>query len=126
MLDQIAAVDEVHRLADVDARRPARNVAGDAFAAIEDIEALDTRFGILRGGALQQAWGAQQRQQEGRHGGRQTNRLHGVSSSIRRVLVKPERLCEHNNNMIMRRVAGRSFWRQGCWSKPLLPPRTFC
>jgi hypothetical protein len=35
--------------------------------------------------------------------------LHGVSSSIRRVLVKPERLREHNNNMIMRRVAVAHF-----------------
>jgi hypothetical protein len=48
MFDQIATVDEVHRLAHVHAGRPARNIAGDAFTAIEDIEALDARFGILR------------------------------------------------------------------------------
>ena len=33
MLDEIAIVDEVHRLAFIDTRRPPRNIAGDAFTA---------------------------------------------------------------------------------------------
>jgi hypothetical protein len=41
VLDQVAAVDEVHRLADVHPRRPARNVAGDALPAIQDVKPLD-------------------------------------------------------------------------------------
>ena len=49
VLDQVAVVDEIHRLADVDARRPARNVAGDALAAIEDVESLDAGLGLRRG-----------------------------------------------------------------------------
>src|SRR5687767_3192919 len=42
MLDEIAVVDERHALAFVDPRRPARDVAGDAFAAVEDVKALHT------------------------------------------------------------------------------------
>ena len=38
VLDEIAIVDEVHRLAFVDAGRPTRDVAGDPLAAIEDVE----------------------------------------------------------------------------------------
>ena len=48
VLDQVAVVDEVHRLADIDARRPARDVARDAFAAIEDVELFDPGFGCAK------------------------------------------------------------------------------
>ena len=41
VLDQVAVVDEIHRLADIHAGRPARNVAGDAFAAVQDVEPLE-------------------------------------------------------------------------------------
>ena len=44
VLDEIAGVDEIHRLAFVHAGRPARNVAGDALAAIDDVEFLDARL----------------------------------------------------------------------------------
>ncbi len=43
MLDQVAIVDERHRLAFVDAGRPAGDIAGDALAAVEDVELLDGR-----------------------------------------------------------------------------------
>ena len=49
VVDQVAVVDEIHRLADIDARRPAGNVAGDTFAAIENVEFVDARFGLRRG-----------------------------------------------------------------------------
>jgi hypothetical protein len=42
MADQVAVVHEVHRLAEVDARRPAGDVAGHALAAVEDVQALDS------------------------------------------------------------------------------------
>ena len=38
VFDEIAIVDEVHRFAFVEARRPARNITGDSLAAIEDVE----------------------------------------------------------------------------------------
>src|SRR5262249_56870599 len=41
VLDQVAAVDEVPRLAHVLSRRPARNVASDTLPAIQDVKALD-------------------------------------------------------------------------------------
>jgi len=41
MLDQVTVVDEGHRLAFIDAGRPARNIAGNALAAIEDVKLLD-------------------------------------------------------------------------------------
>src|SRR3569833_3179493 len=44
MLDQIAIVDEVHGLAFIDAGRPARDIAGYALTAIENIQLLDTRL----------------------------------------------------------------------------------
>ena len=46
MMYEVTVVDEIHRLADIDARRPARNVAGDAFAAIENVEFIDAQFGL--------------------------------------------------------------------------------
>jgi hypothetical protein len=46
VLDQVAIVHELHGLADVDAWRPERNVAGDALATIEDVKPLDTRLGL--------------------------------------------------------------------------------
>src|SRR3954468_24964912 len=49
VLDQIAAVGKVHRLADVHAGRPAGNIAGNTLAAIQDVEPLDARFAVLRG-----------------------------------------------------------------------------
>jgi len=52
VLDEVAAVDEVHRLALVDTGRPARDVAGDALPAIEDVELLDTG---VRGGEAEPA-----------------------------------------------------------------------
>ncbi len=48
VFDQIAIVDEVHRLAFVDTGRPARNIAGDALTAIENVEFLDTGLASLR------------------------------------------------------------------------------
>jgi hypothetical protein len=39
--DQITIVDERHRFADIDAWGPARDVAGNAFAAIEYVEFVD-------------------------------------------------------------------------------------
>ncbi|HTE98695.1 MAG TPA: hypothetical protein VK621_08675, partial [Bradyrhizobium sp.] len=41
VFDQIAVVDEVHGLAFVDSGRPPRNIAGDAFTAIENIKFFD-------------------------------------------------------------------------------------
>src|SRR5262249_54504468 len=49
MLDQIAADDEVHRLAHIHARRPARNVARYTLAAVQDVEPLNSRSAALRG-----------------------------------------------------------------------------
>jgi hypothetical protein len=46
MVNEVAFIDEIHRLADIDPRRPARNVAGDAFAAIENVEFVDAGFGL--------------------------------------------------------------------------------
>ena len=46
VLDQIAIVDKIHRLANVGTRRPARNVASNPFTAIENIEPLDPRLGL--------------------------------------------------------------------------------
>ena len=43
---EVTITDEIHRLADVDAWRPARNVTGDAFAAIENIKFIDARLGL--------------------------------------------------------------------------------
>lgn len=43
---KVTIIDEIHRLADIDARRPARNVAGDAFAAIENVKFIDARLGL--------------------------------------------------------------------------------
>src|ERR1700757_103418 len=59
MLDEIATVDEVHRLAFVDTGRPARNIAGDAFAAIENVEFFDARFAGLRMGRTAQHYRSQ-------------------------------------------------------------------
>ncbi len=74
VLDQITAIDEVHRLAHVHARRPARNVANDALAAIEDVETLDPRFAALRRGRRRHE------QSRKRRSGRETklHRFHGV------------------------------------------------
>src|SRR6266478_9199295 len=47
MLDEIATVDEAHRFALVDARRPSRNIAGDTFAAIDDVEPFDAGLARL-------------------------------------------------------------------------------
>ena len=52
VLDQVAVVDEIHRLADVHARRPARNVAGNALAAIEEVEPLDALGRLGEGGCV--------------------------------------------------------------------------
>jgi hypothetical protein len=46
MLDQVAVVDEIHRLAFVDAGRPSRNVTGNTLTAIENVKLFDT---CLRG-----------------------------------------------------------------------------
>src|SRR3954464_10765055 len=48
VLDEIAAVDEVHRLALVEAGRPARDVSGGALPAIEHVELFDTGLFGLR------------------------------------------------------------------------------
>jgi hypothetical protein len=48
--DQVAVVDEVHRLADVDARRPAGDVARDPFSAIENVELLNAGLGLRHSG----------------------------------------------------------------------------
>ena len=45
-MDEIAVIDEVHRLADIDAGRPERNVAGNSFAAIENVELIHAGFGL--------------------------------------------------------------------------------
>src|SRR5450759_2848237 len=47
VMDQITVFRHLHRLADIEPR-PARNVAGDAVATIEDIEFVDARFGLRR------------------------------------------------------------------------------
>ena len=52
VLDEIAAVDEIHRLALVQAGRPARDVPGGALPAIEDVELFDARFLGLRDGRV--------------------------------------------------------------------------
>src|SRR5215475_6569877 len=39
--DEVAIVDEVHRLADVDAWRPARDIASYALPAVQYVELLD-------------------------------------------------------------------------------------
>ena len=49
VLDQVTGIDEIHRLADVHAWRPARNVARDALPAIQDIEALHSGVAPARG-----------------------------------------------------------------------------
>src|SRR5712671_6000666 len=41
VFDQVAIVDKVHGLADIHARRPARNIARNALPAIQDVEPLD-------------------------------------------------------------------------------------
>ncbi len=48
MFNQVAIVREIHGLADIDAGRPARNVAGNALAAIEDVEPLHSRLDLDR------------------------------------------------------------------------------
>lgn len=48
VLHEIAAVDEVHRLALIETGRPARDVAGGALAAIEHVEFFDTGLFGLR------------------------------------------------------------------------------
>src|SRR5882724_8819138 len=52
VFDQIAVVDEVHRFAFVLSRRPPRNIAGDAFTAIENIKFVDAGLARLRPGAI--------------------------------------------------------------------------
>src|SRR3984893_13716611 len=52
VFDQIAVVDEVHGFAFVDSRRPARNIAGDAFTAIENVKFFDAGLARLRQGAI--------------------------------------------------------------------------
>src|SRR5712672_1367699 len=52
VFDQIAVVDEVHRFAFVVSRRPPRNIAGDAFTAIEDLKFFDAGLARLRMGAI--------------------------------------------------------------------------
>src|SRR5262245_54950662 len=95
VLDQVAVVDEVHRLADVHARRPARDIARDALAAIQDVEALDSRLAGLRGGVLHQVRHRrkrdQEREREGCGCGQHTSRLHGVSPAFCRVLAEQRR-----------------------------------
>src|SRR5215211_7850693 len=46
VLDKVAIVHEVHGLPDVDAGRPAGNVAGNALATIEDVKPLDPGLGL--------------------------------------------------------------------------------
>src|SRR5438105_7370670 len=46
VMDEIAVIDEVHRLAGVDAWRPEGNVAGNSFAAIENVELIHAGFGL--------------------------------------------------------------------------------
>src|SRR5712672_4243302 len=48
VFDQIAVVAEVHGFAFVDSRRPPRNVAGDAFTAIENVKFFDAALARLR------------------------------------------------------------------------------
>ena len=43
MLEQIAIIHEGHRLPDVDAGRPARDVSGQTLTTIEDVEPLQAR-----------------------------------------------------------------------------------
>src|SRR5712671_2486098 len=52
VFDQIAVVDEIHRFAFVDTRRPPRNIAGDTFTAIEDLKFYDAGLARLRMGAI--------------------------------------------------------------------------
>jgi hypothetical protein len=49
VVDQVTVIDEIHRMADIDTRRPARNVARDAFAAIENVELIDAGLGLRQG-----------------------------------------------------------------------------
>src|ERR1039458_3660848 len=73
-LDQIAIVDEVHRLAFVDTGRPARHIAGGALPAIEDVKFFNTGLARLRVAGTHQPYDRQQRCDE-------TNgSIHGVSS----------------------------------------------
>jgi hypothetical protein len=69
VFDQITAIDEVHRLPHVHARRPARNVAGDSLAAIENVETLDPRFAALRTGRCRH-------EQSGQHRSRRETKRH--------------------------------------------------
>jgi hypothetical protein len=48
VFDEIAVVDEVHRFAFVDAGRPPRDIAGDAFTAIENVKFFDAWLARLR------------------------------------------------------------------------------
>src|SRR5436190_12541139 len=48
VMDEIAVIDEVHGLADINAGRPKRNVAGNSFAAIENVELIHAGFGLRR------------------------------------------------------------------------------
>src|SRR5437870_2936979 len=43
VVHEVTIIGEVHWFSDIDARRPAGNVAGDAFAAIENVESVDAR-----------------------------------------------------------------------------------
>src|SRR3954449_6008035 len=38
MVDEVTIIDEIHRLADVNPRRPTRNVACYSLPAVEDVE----------------------------------------------------------------------------------------
>src|SRR5215510_5837848 len=58
VLDQVAIVHEVHGLADVHPGRPARDVAGDALAAVQDVELFHARLlGLTETGAGTERYG---------------------------------------------------------------------
>ena len=48
VVHEVTIIDEIHRLADVDARRRTRNVTGDAFTTIENVELIETGLGLRR------------------------------------------------------------------------------
>jgi hypothetical protein len=69
--------DEVHRLALVHARRPARDVTGDALATIEDVEPFQTRPGLS----------VAQRRERCSESGERDRRRNDASSSYRESLL---------------------------------------
>jgi hypothetical protein len=49
VVNQVTVIGEIHRFADIDTGRPARNISGDTFPTFENVEFIDGRFGLRRG-----------------------------------------------------------------------------